>query len=265
MSSGNESKAGWRIVNHERNKNKLNQPINDISPNEFNDFFVGIAGNIINSLPNLPAPSKSFFLKPVTPDEILETVTALKNSKCLDAYALNSNMTLEYELIKWPTEEECIKIESGFKKESKFPDIVGASLYRDIVRNGAHKYFFGKYYLVADSAYQCKSLTMTPYKFAPGITQPQRKYNKALCQQRVVIKHSFGQLKGRWRILQYINAYTIERAVDIVVACCTLHNFCLDNNDVVEKQFQDPSACDDFQYMGYVDVDGAPKREEIVA
>lgn len=58
--------------------------------------------------------------------------------------------------------------------------------------------------------------------------------------------------------------YTIKRAVNLIVACCCLHNFCLDNNDVVEDQFQDPTAFDDIQYMGNVDTDGARKREEIV-
>ncbi|KAG5871005.1 hypothetical protein JTB14_012857 [Gonioctena quinquepunctata] len=98
MSSENKSEASWGIVNHERMKTKLNQPNNDISPNEFNDFFVGISGNIINSLPNLLEADvqhyKTFFLKPITLDKILEMVSALKTSKCLDAYCLNSNIPI---------------------------------------------------------------------------------------------------------------------------------------------------------------------------
>lgn len=49
---------------------------------------------------------------------------------------------------------------------------------------------------------------------------------------RVAIEHTFGSLKGRWRILKYIDVYSISKVTDIITACCILHNFCLINNEV---------------------------------
>ncbi|KAJ8917900.1 hypothetical protein NQ315_002592, partial [Exocentrus adspersus] len=39
---------------------------------------------------------------------------------------------------------------------------------------------------------------------------------------RVVVEHTFGLLKSRWRILRLINVNSVEKAIKIIVACCLL-------------------------------------------
>jgi len=51
---------------------------------------------------------------------------------------------------------------------------------------------------------------------------------------RVKIENCFGLLKDRWRRLKNVTVYKIEKASNIVMACCALHNFCLINNDLAE-------------------------------
>lgn len=140
-----------------------------------------------------------------------------------------------------------------------------SNIYNEIERFGTARFFFRKYHLVADSAYPCKSWIMPPYRVTPGITAQQTKYNTALSKARVVIEHSFGQLKGRWRILQYINVYTVKRAVAILMACCVLHNFCLDQHDDYDQPCENVSNTDESDSVANADVEGIAKREQIVA
>lgn len=60
----------------------------------------------------------------------------------------------------------------------------------------------------------------------------ERRYNLFHSKTRIVIEHSFGLLKSRWRILNYINVNSVRKAVKTIVACCVLHNFCYINNDL---------------------------------
>ncbi|KYQ60108.1 hypothetical protein ALC60_00848 [Trachymyrmex zeteki] len=62
----------------------------------------------------------------------------------------------------------------------------------------------------------------------------QIKYNQVHSKTRVKIENCFGLLKGRWRRLKYITVYKIEKASNIIMACCALHNFCLINDDFAE-------------------------------
>lgn len=47
-----------------------------------------------------------------------------------------------------------------------------------------------------------------------------------------MIEHTFGLIKSRWRVLKYINVNNVIKAVNIIAACCILHNYCYVNNDV---------------------------------
>ena len=98
--NSNKIKDSWRLVNFERNKCETKVSKN-ITNTEFNDFFVSIAENIVTALPtfdhdliidNTPAISKSFFISPITDDDISDAIHSLKNSSSVDVYGLNSKM-----------------------------------------------------------------------------------------------------------------------------------------------------------------------------
>ncbi|KAI4455474.1 hypothetical protein MML48_9g00002310 [Holotrichia oblita] len=117
--------------------------------------------------------------------------------------------------------------------------IQNSAIFRDIEHNrNLNKYFpLSEYHLVGDSAYPLLKWLMTPYRNNGNLTERQRRYNTAHSNTRIVIEHTFGLMKSRWRILQYINVNSVTKAVNIIVACCVLHNYCYINNDTWSERY----------------------------
>ncbi|XP_035542071.1 putative nuclease HARBI1 [Juglans regia] len=92
----------------------------------------------------------------------------------------------------------------------------------------------GHYYLV-DSAYPCTRGFMPPYpreRYHRSDRQGQRGFrgykdyfNHRHSCIRNVIERTFGVLKSRFRILRLMPGYKVGRQGDLIIACCTLHNF----------------------------------------
>ncbi|XXG72941.1 hypothetical protein AAC387_Pa07g1930 [Persea americana] len=91
----------------------------------------------------------------------------------------------------------------------------------------------GRYYLV-DGAYANQPGFLAPYRTARyHLANFRRKnpinsrevFNKMHSQARNVIERAFGILKNRFGILKTAPPYDIHVQVDIVIACCVLHNF----------------------------------------
>lgn len=80
---------------------------------------------------------------------------------------------------------------------------------------------------------------MTPYRDNGHLNQRERNYNLIHSRTRMVVENTFGLLKGRWRILNFVNVNSIEKTVKIITACCILHNFCYVKHDVWEIYEQD--------------------------
>lgn len=89
-------------------------------------------------------------------------------------------------------------------------------------------------HILADSAYKCTNYVLTPYRDNGHLNRNQKKYNYKLSATRVCIEQAFGLLKGRFRILKFVNIYNTELVPKIVLACCVLHNICMARNDVIE-------------------------------
>ncbi|KAH7970638.1 hypothetical protein HPB49_012863 [Dermacentor silvarum] len=47
-----------------------------------------------------------------------------------------------------------------------------------------------------------------------------------------VIENAFSSLKQRFRQLRYIEFQTVDKITQFIIACCTLHNICLDVGDL---------------------------------
>lgn len=91
-------------------------------------------------------------------------------------------------------------------------------------------------HILGDSAYGLKQFLMTPYKDRGFMTATQRNFNKILSRHRVVIERTFGLLKGRCRRLKYLYIQNVKYGALIIVACCVLHNICLELEDDTNEE-----------------------------
>lgn len=120
------------------------------------------------------------------------------------------------------------------------------------------------HHLLGDSGYFLTPWLLTPYERRGILNKKQKLYNKKLSGTRVLIENVFGLLKGRWRILKYIDVYSIEKAVKIIISCCILHNFCILNRDFyldLDEPEEMPNNDGDL-YVGDLKM-GKEKRENI--
>lgn len=80
------------------------------------------------------------------------------------------------------------------------------------------------YVIVADSAFPLLQNVLKPYPFR-DMTHDQRIFNYRLSRARRVVENAFGILSNRFRILLTTIGLDADKVQDIVLACCTLHNF----------------------------------------
>lgn len=94
--------------------------------------------------------------------------------------------------------------------------------------------------LVGDAAYEAEPWMLTPY---PGTKLPADKdaFNYYQSSYRIEIECAFGLLCRRWGVMwRPLSGGSIAEATNVIVACCKLHNFCIDRGDV-----QGPDVSDD--------------------
>lgn len=105
----------------------------------------------------------------------------------------------------------------------------------------------GQYHLLGDAAYPLREYLLTPFKDYGNLTHKVRNYNIKHSQTRVRIENSFGILKQRFRQLTRLDFFQVERMCKFVLACCTLHNMCINQNDVYngDEDADDPSIADE--------------------
>lgn len=107
-------------------------------------------------------------------------------------------------------------------------------------------------WLIGDSGYPQRPCLMIP--LADPVTDEELNYNKALVKCRNTIERAFGVLKSRFRVLDRKSGggiqYDIETAVNIIMACFVLHNYCRIRNfrteidaDIADRIRQEQSLC----------------------
>lgn len=85
--------------------------------------------------------------------------------------------------------------------------------------------------LVGNSYFPLDRWLMNPFVQGPNITSSQSTFNEALSSAREKIVHSFGMLLGRWQCLQETLKEDTFRVPTTIIACCVLHNLCIDEGD----------------------------------
>lgn len=61
------------------------------------------------------------------------------------------------------------------------------------------------------------------------MTQAQINFNEHLSKIRQVIERAFALLKGRFRRLKYLHMSCTDLIPFVILACCVLHNICLED------------------------------------
>ncbi|KAL1509932.1 hypothetical protein ABEB36_004596 [Hypothenemus hampei] len=95
------------------------------------------------------------------------------------------------------------------------------------------------FHLLGDSAYPLRPWLMTPYRDYGNLSEQQRNYNIKFCRTRVLIENTFGLLKTRFRQLMRLEFHSVEKSCNFIIACCVLHNLCIDNNDFIDEEGDD--------------------------
>ena len=80
------------------------------------------------------------------------------------------------------------------------------------------------YTIVADDAFPLKEYIQKPYSQV-GLTPGKRIFNYRLSRARRVVENAFGILANRFRVFMTPIRLAPEKVENIVLACCSLHNF----------------------------------------
>uniref|UniRef100_A0A3B1JVY3 DDE Tnp4 domain-containing protein n=1 Tax=Astyanax mexicanus TaxID=7994 RepID=A0A3B1JVY3_ASTMX len=66
-----------------------------------------------------------------------------------------------------------------------------------------------------------------------NLTPEEQLFNEQLSRIRVVVEHTFGHLKSRWRVLAKRSDIHHSFMPTVIVACCVLHNLCKKEGDML--------------------------------
>lgn len=94
-------------------------------------------------------------------------------------------------------------------------------------------------HIIGDKAYGLKFYLMTPYKNRGNLTPIEVNYNFIHSRHRMVIERAFALLKGRFRRLKHLYLQNVEYGALIILACCVLHNICVNLNDEMNQEILD--------------------------
>lgn len=107
--------------------------------------------------------------------------------------------------------------------------------------------FPGNSHLIGDSAYPLCEYLIVPFKRYGDLSPAQRHFNKTFSSSRVRIEQAYGLLKGRFRRLKYVYMRRTELIPLIVLACCILHNICIDYGDELDEENENSDIMVDIQ------------------
>jgi len=119
-------------------------------------------------------------------------------------------------------------------------------------------HMLGKYYLV-DAGYGAKPGFLPPFRgvryhlneWGRNPVQNEKElFNRRHCSLRIIVEQAFGALKRRFKVLDDASPFfPYETQVDIVVACCIIHNWVIEDGS---DEFNIPSDNDeDTQHTTY--------------
>ncbi|KAF4524905.1 hypothetical protein B566_EDAN014260 [Ephemera danica] len=142
-----------------------------------------------------------------------------------------------------------------FRRSPLGDELMDAQQRQQLLPNDSH--------LLADSAYQLQTFMLTPYR-GNGLNAIEANYNVCLSSTRIVVEHTFGMLKNRFRCLQFLYRFNPNIPPKIVLTCCILHNLCVVQDDlynfVRDNNLPHPNAN---QFAGVQHINAVQKRDMI--
>ncbi|XP_037505987.1 putative nuclease HARBI1 isoform X2 [Rhipicephalus sanguineus] len=97
----------------------------------------------------------------------------------------------------------------------------------------------GKYHVLGDAAYPLRDHLITPFRNYGGLDARQRAFNYHFSATRVKIENAFGDLKARFRQLLHLDFLFVDKMNKFIIACCVLHNMCVNCGDVDVPPYTD--------------------------
>lgn len=101
-----------------------------------------------------------------------------------------------------------------------------------------------RFHVLGDGAYELREWFLTPFRNFELNSRARRRYNRRFCATRVVVENAFGILKKRFNQLLRLYMWDVDRITKFIIACCVLHNICIDANDEVPVDGNDDSDTD---------------------
>lgn len=92
-------------------------------------------------------------------------------------------------------------------------------------------------FIVGDKAYPVLTWCIPPFIDRGNLTASQRFFNLKLSQTRQTIERAFALLFGRFRRLKYLDMNRTDCIPKTVLACCVLHNVCLNFEDLLLEEY----------------------------
>ncbi|XP_055859182.1 putative nuclease HARBI1 [Episyrphus balteatus] len=89
-----------------------------------------------------------------------------------------------------------------------------------------------RYHILGYAGYPLREYLLTPYPDNADLTPKQKIFNKKHCQTMVKIDNCFQLLKQRFRQLTGLDCFPSMRISKFVLACCVLHNLCIEEGDL---------------------------------
>lgn len=119
-------------------------------------------------------------------------------------------------------------------------------------------------FLIGDSAYPNKTFILAPYKDCGNLNSVRKNFNQQHSRARQVIECAFGRTVERFRRLKFLHVLTIHDGIRRCIVACTLHNFCLRQNESDFMESSPEEASPHFTIFTD-DVNGSQKRDAIAA
>ena len=93
------------------------------------------------------------------------------------------------------------------------------------------------YFILGDGIYPHRSSLLVPFKGTKWrpLRPCEKEFNYRHSSARQVVEHTFGILKGRWRILKRPLKYGLAESVEIIFCCAILHNICVRCKQTLRK------------------------------